>query len=119
MYGQATNSISANNKNIKINTDNVGKVKAALKKAIASKDDETITQLRSQISTIEKSLSKLKALNVKHKNELLKSYKWEVEGPAPYDLILAGNILFLGAKDIVLGYDAVSGKKLWSAKSQR
>ena len=115
-YGQATSSISTNNKNIKINTDNVGKVKAALKKAIASKDDETITQLRSQISTIEKSLSMLKALNVKHKNELLKSYKWEVEGPAPYDLILAGNILFLGAKDTVLGYDAVSGKKLWSAK---
>jgi outer membrane protein assembly factor BamB len=46
----------------------------------------------------------------------LKSYKWEVDAPAPYDLILAGNIIFMGAKDMVLGYDAASGKQLWSAK---
>ena len=115
-YGQSTNSIAGNNKNIKSITDKIGKVQATLKKTIGSKNEDSITQLRSQISSMEKSLSELKVLNVKYKNELLKSYKWEVEAPAPYDLILAGNIIFMGAKDTVLGYDAASGKQLWSAK---
>ena len=115
-YGQVTNSIGANNKKIKSIGDKIGKVKAALKKAIASKNEQSITQLRSEISGMDKSLSGLKVLNVQLKNKLLKSYKWEVEAPAPYDIILAGNIIFMGAKDSVLGFDAGSGKQLWSAK---
>ncbi len=115
-YGQATNSISANNKNIKSITDKIGKTKASLKKAIASKNEQSNTQLRSQIRSMEKSLAELKTLNVKYKKELLKSYKWEVEAPAPYDIILAGNVIFMGAKDMILSYDAGSGKQLWSAK---
>ena len=115
-YGLATNAIVSNNKNIKSMTDRLGKIKGSLKKAIASKDAQKITQLKSQITAMEKSISKSKVLNVKSKNELVKSYQWQVDAPAPYDLILAGNVIFMGAKDMVLGYDAMTGKKIWSAK---
>ena len=115
-YGLATNAIASNNKTIKSMTDRIGKIKEALKKANSSKDGQKITQLKSQVSEIEKSISQLKVLNIKSKNNLAKSYQWQIEAPAPYDLILAGNIIFMGAKDIVLGYDARTGKRLWSAK---
>lgn len=115
-YGLATNAIASNNKNIKSMSDRLGKIKEALKKATASKDSQKITQFRSQITDIEKSISESKGLIVKSKNDLVKSYQWQVEAPAPYDLILAGNVIFIGAKDMILGYDAVTGKQLWSAE---
>ncbi|MED6299548.1 MAG: PQQ-binding-like beta-propeller repeat protein, partial [Verrucomicrobiota bacterium] len=92
------------------------KIKTNLKKIIPTKDAEKITQIRTEISTIEESISKLKILNVNSEKTLLKSYQWQVNAPSPYDLILAGNIIFMGANDMVIGFDAESGKELWSVK---
>ena len=115
-YGLATTAIVSNNKNIKSMSDRLGKIKEALKKATASKDNPKIIQLKSQITGIEKSISEFKALNIKSKSELVKSNLWQTDAPAPYDLILAGSVIFMGAKDKVLGYDARTGKEIWSAK---
>ena len=115
-YSEATNSIAVNNNSIKSLTDKSAKIKANLKKIIPTKDAEKITQIRTEISTIEESISKLKILNVNSQKTLLKSYQWQVNAPSPYDLILAGNIIFMGANDMVIGFDATSGKELWSAK---
>ena len=115
-YGSATNAIVSNNKNIKSMSDRLGKIKEALKKATASKDNPKIIQLKSQITGIEKSISEFKTLNIKSKNDLVKSNLWQADAPAPYDLILAGSVIFMGSKDKVLGYDARTGKEIWSAK---
>ena len=115
-YGLATTAIVSNNKNIKSMSDRLGKIKGALKKATASKDNTKIIQLKSQITGIEKSISEFKTLNIKSKNDLVKSNLWQADAPAPYDLILAGRVIFMGAKDKVLGYDARTGKEIWSAK---
>lgn len=41
--------------------------------------------------------------------------KWQVPCSAPYELIMAGNILFAGADDKVFAYSATNGEQLWTA----
>jgi outer membrane protein assembly factor BamB len=43
-------------------------------------------------------------------------YRWEAELPAPLELILAGEVLFLGGDGEVLAVSVKDGKQLWSAK---
>lgn len=43
-----------------------------------------------------------------------KCFGWEIRSPAPYELIFAGGVLFIGGNGIVIAYDAGTGEELWS-----
>ena len=45
-----------------------------------------------------------------------KKPKWQVDSPGDSALILAGETLFVGGKDVVTAVDAKSGKTVWSGK---
>lgn len=40
--------------------------------------------------------------------------KWQVPCSAPYELVMAGNILFAGGNDKVFAYSATDGRQLWT-----
>ncbi len=46
--------------------------------------------------------------------DLPKANRWEVEAPAPFDLIMAGGILYVGGDGGVAAFDAKSGRGEWS-----
>jgi len=42
--------------------------------------------------------------------------KWDVPCPTPYELIMAGETIFVGGEDRVVAYHAADGKQLWRGK---
>ena len=44
------------------------------------------------------------------------SAQWRLECECPDSLILAGNVLYAGGQDHVIGVDAATGRKLWTGK---
>ena len=107
-----------------INTHNsalesAGKKITKLKKSISAlKDDEAEekTAMENEISALQKQVATAKAKTGPLQKELASCTRWEVAGPAPLDLILAGDVLFAGETDGVRAIDVKSGDSLWSAK---
>ena len=88
-----------------------------LEKALLAKKDTAgaagqkikINQVEASIKTLESRVG----LTVK---ALDKCFGWEIECAAPYELIFAGGVLFIGGKEQVFAFDAASGDALWSEK---
>ena len=64
---------------------------------------------------IQKSLNEIKLNNIKEQKNLKESFLWGVDTSAPYDLILAGDILFHGGLNEVTAFDSINGNEVWSA----
>ncbi len=71
------------------------------KKKGSERDDKAI-------EAIEKELEKTR-------EAMTKTTQWKLAGEAPCEIIKAGNVLFVGAKNEVTAVDTRSGKALWTA----
>ena len=113
---------SNSNNSISINLGLIKKLEGELKKKrkdlADNKSKNTPEQYNKSVQLIsqtQNSLNDLKLNNIKEQKKLKDSFLWQVQSSAPYDLILAGNILFHGGIDRVTAFDVSNGKEVWSA----
>ncbi|MCP4848196.1 MAG: PQQ-binding-like beta-propeller repeat protein [Verrucomicrobiaceae bacterium] len=106
-----TSDLGAQLKALKANDNKLRKERKAMvaqKKQPGVKGvDEKIVQVGGAIKDIEGQINS-------SRQSLGKCFGWETSCPAPYELIFAGGVLFVGAKGKVMAFDAESGKEKWS-----
>ena len=104
-YGKLQDQIAALARGIKNGQNRI----KALKK---SKDPDAGDEVLALMAEIEASGEAVSVLEKK----LPGCFLWERDAPAPFDLILAGGVVFVGGQDVVAGFDAVSGERLWDGE---
>ena len=112
-YSTANNKISINNKLIKQNSIELEK-KIKLSKNFESNGQKVeLQKTQKEISQLKFKNNQIKLSNFNEQKKLKDSFLWESSSQAPYDLILAGNYLFLGGSNYISAYDSRTGKMVW------
>ncbi len=57
----------------------------------------------------------IKELNDRATKQIETAWKWEVESPAPLEMIMADDAILLGLVDFVVAIDSADGSELWRA----
>ena len=83
-----------------------------LKKKLEDADANSTGQTNEQIEKITRKVKELEGEEKRLKNS---SYKWRCFRKGLNCLIMAGDILFAGGQDVVVGIDAKTGKVVWEA----
>ena len=93
--------------------ETLGKELAKLRASIARANAEEQANIRRRIDEI----SRLTAKHVAEERQLQKScYTWHLSAPQCNSLILAGETLFVGGSNQVMGVEARTGRKVWQSE---
>ena len=115
-YSNSNNKISSNNGRAKKLEEQLKETKKKLPNLKNQNQPSKYKNSLDLISQMQMSLNKIKLSNIKEQKNLKNSFSWGVDTSAPYDLILADNILFHGGLDKVSAFNAINGDEVWSAE---
>ena len=87
-----------------------------LKNQVAAASGEQKAQLEKQLAEAEKAKAAAKASLDAAKGGGSSAKPWKIAFPAAHDMILAGEVLFVGGDDVVTALDAGTGKPLWTGQ---
>ncbi len=86
---------------------------AALKKEFASATESNQGKLRDQIQELSKKISDAGA---EQKRLKATSFKWRYLKKGLRSVLLAGDVVFAGGDEVIIGIDAESGEQVWRSK---
>ncbi len=92
----------------RVATTQMNQIAERIRKQQATIDAEELRELRARMMALS---ARIDALS----QRMNECYKWELPTTHNHALILAGNTLYAGGQNSVIGVDAVTGKEVWQA----
>ena len=78
--------------------------------------NDKVSDVRGKIAEIKRAIQVNEVRMGAARIALRECFGWERECEAPYELIAAGDVLFIGGKGIVIAFNTKTGKRLWSGE---
>ncbi len=105
-----TSDLGSQLKTLKANGNKLHKERKVI---VAQKNEQELKRLDEKIGQVGASIKAVEGQINVSRQSTDKCFGWEASCPAPYELIFAGGVLFVGAKGKVLAFDTESGKEKW------
>ena len=115
-YGQLQTGLSLVASQIKALKGNLSSLTKDEKTSLKANQNDKVSTLRVKIAEVKRAIQANEVRLVSTRNALAACFGWERECEAPYELIAAGDVLFIGGKEIVIAFNAKTGKRLWSGE---